>query len=155
MSLTDAPEEPRRGGSRSALQAVLPYTTVAMIIAALYVAWTFYSRHESAVKAQQEIQAKQEEARKEQAHEIFGSGEIKFSTFSLDTGRLHRGEKTELCYGVLNATCVKIDPPVGEETKPSYRHCVEVSPKTTTTYTITASDGKGNSKTESLTLRVE
>ena len=155
MSLTDAPEEPGGRTSGSPLKAVLPYTTVAMIIAALYVAWTFYSRHESALKAQQEIQAKQEEARKEQAHEIFGSGEVKFSTFSLDSGRLHRGEKTELCYGVLNATSVKIDPPVGEEIKPSYRHCVEVAPKATTTYTITASDAKGNSKSESLTLRVE
>lgn len=153
MSLTDTPDRHPRP-SRFRLAAVLPYTTVLLILAILYVAWTFYSRAESNRKAQAELQAKQEEARKRVVDQIYGSGEIKFSTFGADSGLLHRGETTQLCYGVVNATAVKLDPPVAE-IKPSYRHCLEIAPKTTTTYTITAEDGKGNSKSESITVRVQ
>lgn len=153
MALTDAPDEkPPTEGSR--LKAILPYTTVAMILALLYVAWTFYSRNESNRQAQADIEAKKEEAQKHVADQIFGSGEVSFSTFGADSGRLHPGETTELCYGVVNATTVKLDPPV-EDIKPSYRHCLEIAPKKTTTYTITAEDSKGNKKSESVTVRVE
>ena len=138
---------------RSRLRAVLPYTTTALVIAILYVAWTFYSRYESSRKAQEAIDAQRAEARKQQVEQIYGSGGIKFTTFGADSGVLKRGESTELCYGVLNAKTVKLDPPV-EPAKPTYYHCVQVTPKTTTTYTITAEDGKGNSKSESLTIRV-
>ena len=153
MALTQAPEEPQRRPD-SPLRRLLPYTTIAIVIAALYVAWTFYSRYESSREAQQAIQARQEQARKQQVDQIYGSGEIKFTTFGADSGLIHRGETTELCYGVLNAKIVKLDPPV-EQAKPSYHHCLEIAPKTTTTYTITAEDGRGNSKSESVTVRVK
>ncbi len=147
------PNQPEKT-PRSPLQALLPYTTVAVIIAALYVALTFYSRYESNRKAQQTIQAAKDEARKRIVDQVYGSGEIKFSTFAADSGVLKRGESTQLCYGVENAKIVKIDPPV-EQAKPTYYHCVQIAPKTTTTYTITAQDGKGNSKSESLTIQVK
>ena len=154
MAFTDAPNDPPRR-PRSGLAAVLPYTTVLLILALLYVAWTFYSRRESNRKAQAHIQAKKEEARKRVVDTIYGSGEVKFSTFGADSGLLHRGETTELCYGVVNATSVKIDPPVARDLKPSYHHCLEIAPKTTTTYTITADNGKGDNKSESVTVRVQ
>ncbi len=154
MALTDAPDEtpqPQRRG----LRAVLPYTTVLLILAALYVAWTFYSRHESDRQAQAAIEAKKEAERKRVADLIYGSGEVSFSTFGADSGVLHAGESTELCYGVVNATAVKLEPPVAEDIKPSYHHCLEIAPKKTTTYTITAQDAKGNKKSESVTVRVQ
>ncbi len=153
MSLTDAPKEPERQ-SGSVLRAILPYTTVALIIAALYVAWTFYSRHESNRRAEEAAEAQRAEANKRVGELIYGSGEIKFTTFGADNGVLKRGETTELCYGVVNAKTVKLDPPV-EQAKPSYHHCLEIAPKRTTTYTITAEDGKGNSKSESITVQVK
>ncbi len=149
MLNSNEPEQRRR----SPLQALLPYTTVAVILAALYVAWTFYSRYENNRKAQQAVEAQKEEARKRIVDQVYGSGEIKFSTFQVDSGVLKRGESTQLCYGVENAKTVKIDPPV-EQAKPTYYHCVEIAPKTTTMYTITAVDGKGNSKSESLVVQV-
>ena len=139
----------------SRLRALLPYTSVGLLIAALYVAWTFYSRHQRTQEAQQAIQKKQDDNRKRVADQIFGSGEIKFSTFSIGTSALKRGETTQLCYGVVNATSVKLDPPPPEPLKPSYRHCLDIAPKKTTTYTITASNDKGESQSQSLTLRVE
>ena len=153
MALTDAGPEGQGKGS-GGLAAILPYTTVAVILAALYVAWIFYSRRESARKAQEDIEKQRQETAKRNADLIFGSGEVKFMIFSADNGVIPHGGTTHLCYGVVNATTVKIDPPVGEPVKPTQRHCVDVSPKTTTTYTITASNDKGDTKTSSLTIQV-
>ncbi|MGA8028769.1 MAG: hypothetical protein WB992_16620, partial [Bryobacteraceae bacterium] len=116
--MTDAPNEPGRNG-RSPGRSILRYTAIGIIIAALYVAWTFYSRYDSNRRAQQAIEAKRREARKRVVDEIYGSGAVSFSLFSADSGILKRGESTELCYGVVNAKTVKIDPPLGE-LKPSY-----------------------------------
>jgi hypothetical protein len=136
-----------------ALKKILPYTTVALVIAVLYVAYVFYSRHESDVEAEARIEAQKQEARERTLHTVFGDGEIKFSQFTIDTQSLKRGETARLCYGVENATAVKLDPPI-EQLKPTYLHCMDISPKVTTKYTITAEDGKGHSKSESLTLPV-
>jgi hypothetical protein len=154
MALTD-PAEPVSPKETSVLALLLRITTVGIVIAGLYVAWTFYSRHQSAQEAQQAIEKKQDDARKRVANQIFGSGEIKFSTFSISTSVLKRGETTQLCYGVANATSVKLDPPPPEPLKPSHLHCLDISPKKTTKYTITASNDKGESQSQSLTLRVE
>lgn len=152
MALIDGPNEPQHDGG-SALSKVLPYTTVAVIIVALYVAWVFYSRYERTRDSQRRIAEQQDQKRHETVNEVFGSGEIKFSTFSADSGVLRRGEHTQLCYGVVNARTVKLDPPI-EAAKPTYYHCVEIAPAKTTTYTITAEDAKGNIKSQSLTIQV-
>jgi hypothetical protein len=54
---------------------------------------------------------------------------------------------------VNNATHVTIDP-VSEPLRPAITHCLEVFPKKTTTYTLTASDDNGNTKSGALTVRV-
>src|SRR5436309_16115073 len=153
MAVTDLQPDPQHH-PKSRLAGLLPYTTVALIIAALYVAWVFYSRHTSALRAQRAIESKKEENRKRVVDQIYGGGEVRFSVFSADAGVLKPGASTQLCYGVLNATTVRIEPPVGEDLKPTYRHCVEIAPKKTTTYTITASNDKGESKSESLIIQV-
>ena len=147
---TPPPPEPPK---RSPLAAVLPYTTVALIIAALYVAWTFYSRHEANVKSQQEIAARQAEQRQREAQTIFGSGGLSFRTWSADKAVVRPGETANICYGVVDAKTVRIDPPV-EELKPSYLHCFEVAPKQTTTYKITAEDTHGHTASEQRTIQV-
>ena len=134
---------------------VLRYTWIVVLIAALYLAWTFYSRHEREAASEAEL-AQKKKAREDRDNKaIFGSGELQFSTFVADRGILHRGESTQLCYGVVNAVSVELNPRIEPESKPSYLHCMEISPKETTTYTITAKDSKGNSKTASLTVQVE
>jgi len=125
-----------------------------MIIAALYVAWTFYSRHEQNVQMQNEQQSKQAEAAKRTYDTVNQHGELSFTTFEAADGVLRAGQTTQLCYGVVNAKTVKIDPPV-ELIKPSYRHCIDIAPKTTTTYTISADDGAGHTTSRSLTVRVK
>jgi hypothetical protein len=153
MTLTQPHDEPERKQG-SVLRAILPYTTVAMIIAALYVAWTFYSRSEANRAAVEAIQKKKAEENKQVVDQVYGSGEVKFTTMTADSGVLTLGQTTQLCYGVANAKAVKLDPPV-EQLKPSYHHCFEIAPKKTTTYTITADDGAGHTKSESLTIEVK
>jgi hypothetical protein len=154
MALTDPGEAPAPKRD-SIFPLLVRITSIGVIIAGLYVAWTFYSRHQRSQEAEQAIQKKQDDQRKRVASQIFGSGEIKFSSFSIATSVLKPGETTQLCYGVVNATSVKLDPPPPEPLKPSYHHCLEIAPRKTTTYTITASNDKGQSQSRSLTLRVQ
>lgn len=135
------------------MKKVLAYTWMAVLIAAAYVAWIFYARHERE-KAAEAALAKQKQEEAERVNNlIFGSGELQFTEFHADAETLRRGETTELCYGVVNAVRVELDPPI-EQAKPTYRHCLEIAPKATTTYTIKATDAKGNMKSQSLTVQV-
>ena len=127
---------------------------MAFLVAALYVGWTFYSRHEANRHAQEELDAKQAAARKRVVDQIYGSGEIRIPTFLAEPGVLKPGQSAQLCYGVVNAVSVKLDPPV-EALKPTYRHCIEIAPKKTTTYTLTAVNAAGKTKSASLEVRVE
>ena len=154
MALTDPGNNPEPK-AKSGLSALIPYTTVAVLIAALYVAWTFYSRAQSAKESQQAIQDKREEARKRVNQQIFGSGEIKVTTFLADPGHLTKGQSAQLCYGVVNATTLKLDPAPNEPVTPTARHCIEISPKKTTLYTLTATDDKGKSESKTLTVIVQ
>jgi len=144
---------PKMPSNDSPLKKILPYTTIALVLAILYVAYVFYSRHQSDVEAEARIEAQKQADRKRTLDTVFGNGEIKFSQFTIDTTSLKRGQTARLCYGVENATTVRIDPPI-EPLKPTYLHCMDISPKVTTKYTITAEDGKGHSKSESLELPV-
>jgi hypothetical protein len=155
MALTDAPEPRQQPKSAASfLQKLVPVTTVGIIIAALYVAWVFYSRHQSNVEAERAAAAREQEQRQRTVDTVFGHGEIVFSGLSADKGVLKRGEHTNLCYGVENAKTVKLDPPVAQ-LRPIYHECIEIAPAKTTTYTVTADDGKGHTKSQSLTIRVE
>ncbi len=61
--------------------------------------------------------------------------------------------RAQLCYGVVNARSAHIDQNVGE-IRPLEKECVYVSPKQTTTYTLTATGYDGKTVTQRFTLRV-
>jgi hypothetical protein len=154
MGLTDAPQEQQRPPQEWGwMRKMLPFTSIGVLIAILYVAWTFYSRRASEEAATKAAQAKEQEQRQRTVDAVFGNGEVQFSLFSADKGLLSPGEHTQLCYGVVNAKSVKLDPPIAE-IAPKYRSCLEIAPTKTTTYTITADDGKGHTKSSSLTVKV-
>jgi hypothetical protein len=58
-----------------------------------------------------------------------------------------------LCYGVENAKSVWLEPP-RQELSASLSRCVEVEPKQTTTYTLTAEDAAGRRATQQVTVTV-
>jgi hypothetical protein len=124
-----------------------------MVIAGLYVAWTFYSRWHDAKDAEARVAAAKAEQNKKVVDQVFGSGAVKLLNFSISPIRLTHGESAHMCYGVSNAVSVVIEPHV-EDTKPSYNHCFDISPQKTTTYTLTAKDQAGHVEKGSLTVTV-
>ncbi len=151
MTLTGDAPEPKEP---SPLRTVLRYSWISVVLAALYVAYVLYSRHERDAAAQAEVAKQKQQETQRVDNLIFGSGEIEFTTFHADAAVLQRGQSTEMCYGVVNAVRLELDPPV-EQAKPTYRHCLEISPKATTTYTLKATDAKGNTKSASITVQVK
>ncbi len=77
----------------------------------------------------------------------------KIVQFYAASPRIAKGEKTQLCYTVENASKVKLDPPV-EQVWPAYSRCFEVHPTATTTYTLTAEDDAGHTAANKATVDV-
>ena len=134
------------------IRKLLPYTTVAAVLALIYMGFVFYSRAQQNRALQQEADQKSvEQARK--TYELYGSGQLKILMFYATPATITRGQTAQLCYGVANATLVKIDQGV-EQIKPSLNHCVPTKPTHPTTYTISASDDKGHQVTQSIDVAV-
>jgi len=134
----------------------LLYTSILLVIALIYVGGTFYVRR--AQNRELERRAAETEAVKRLADdartfEQLGGNEFKILSFYATLPAIHAGEQVQLCYGVSNAKTVKLEPQTNA-VWPSLSRCVEVTPKKTTEYILTAEDGNGNSKTSKLTVEV-
>ena len=64
------------------------------------------------------------------------------------------GAKVEICYGVVNAANVSLDPPV-ERVWPSLSRCFDVIPAKSTRYTLTAEDGQHRKVSQSIEISVK
>lgn len=132
------------------------YSWTALVIAALLVVWTLFSRWRE--NRSIETRAKEEQAQKQREQdratiEQMGGRELAIQNFYAIPAEVRRGQSVQLCYGVANAKTVTLEPqpnPVW----PSYARCVEVSPTKTTTYTLTIADASGHTKSQSLTVSV-
>jgi hypothetical protein len=136
----------------SLIRKLLPYTSATLVLALIYLAWTFYSRWNNTRSLQQAVDI--ERAKADAQIVKMYTGDLKILSFYTPAGTIRRGEKTLLCYGVASAAKVRIEPGV-EPLKPSLSRCVEVSPAKNTLYTLTAEDESGHSATETLTIRVQ
>ena len=139
--------------AESILRKLLPYSSAGLVIALLYVAWTFLSRWHDTRGL--ERAAEHEKARADaKIVEMYGSGNLKILHFYVTPGVILRGQKGLLCYGVSNANTVRIDPGV-EPLKPSISRCLEISPAANTRYKLTAEDESGHTATTSVLVRVK
>jgi hypothetical protein len=126
-------------------------------IVVLYMAYTFWSRwqeNQDLAAKQKAAQAAEQRDEAQKTYDTLGGGEFKIISFYASPGTIHRGDTVDMCYGVSNAKSVKLDPP-DASVWPSNDRCLQISPKKTTTYTFTADDGKGNTKTANLTIEVK
>lgn len=64
------------------------------------------------------------------------------------------GGKALVCYSVVNATAVRLDPPV-ERVWPALSRCFNVTPTTSTRYTLTAEGAKHTTVSKSLEVAVK
>jgi len=135
------------------IRKLLPFTSAAVIIAALYLGWVFYSRWESDQSIAEKAAQKQR-AKDQQTFEMMGGNRFDILVFAANPPIVRVGEKSSLCYSVSNAKTVKIEPVAEEPVWPAYSRCVHVSPRKTTKYTLTIEDGAGHSKTAPVEVTV-
>lgn len=134
------------------LRKIRPFLLGILLIATARAGWIFYSRWANARAAQaQQIKAEADSARR--AVDLVGGTDFKILNFYANPGVLSPGETGKLCYGVMSAKAVVLDPPV-ERLHPSLARCFEVSPEKTTTYTLTATDATGTSVSQAVTVEV-
>lgn len=135
------------------IRKILPFTSIALVLAIIYVGWMFFSRWQE----NRELEQKRAETAAENARKVvdtLGGSDLKILSLTLDRGLIRRGEKLQLCYGVMNAKKVQIDPAPAEETWPSTNRCVEVAPTKDTTYKLTADDGSGHTQSAAVQVKV-
>ena len=116
---------------------------IPVLLAVLYVGWTFYSRHSDEADAQKRAAQKEAQAYRKTIQQAGGES-LKINSFYVNPGVASKGSKILLCYSVVNATKVRIEPN-GPEIHPSLSYCAEATPKSSTTYILTAEDDQGNS----------
>ena len=102
---------------------------IPVLLSVLYTGWVFWQRHTyrpPPPRARAEVKLLDEVG-----------GRVKILQFYTQARTIARGEKAVVCYGVLNAAAVRLEPPV-ERVWPAVSRCFEVSPAKTTRYTLTA-----------------
>lgn len=139
--------------SRIGLRVYLIVSVVAFVLVGVYVGWVFYSRW-AADKAMSEKAAEKRRVQDQQTFEAMGGSRFDVLGFSANPATIQAGEKSSLCYSVSNAKTVKIEPQTEEPAWPAFSRCVHVSPRKTTSYTLTIEDGAGHTKTATVEVHV-
>lgn len=144
---TDPNRKPFSGLRNPAL-----YTSLIVLLAALYAGSILYSRRQEAHELAEKAKA-EKLAQDQKIVESLGGNSFDILNFYASPPVIQHGETAQLCYGVSNAKSVRLEP---QENKvwPSFMRCVDVAPKKDTTYTLTAEDGNGNTKTATVVVRV-
>jgi len=132
------------------LPVIMP---VFILIAALYAGWIFYSRW-SDDKAARHAAAVQEAERARKDVELNGGTQLKITMLYASPAAVRKGQTTQICYGVVNARKIVFVPPI-EGVWPSMNRCVDISPKKSTTYTLSADDGAGHSDKAQVLVEVK
>jgi hypothetical protein len=125
---------------------------IALLVAAGYDSWVFYSRWSSVRDAERQAQARQSDENR-RTLEMLGGGQLKILNFYPNPAVAHRGAQVSLCYGVYGAKSVRVEPPV-EQLHPAISHCFEVKATKTMDYKLIAEDGAGHSANETATIQV-
>jgi hypothetical protein len=128
---------------------------LAMAGAILYLGWTFLSRKLTDRRFAQRIEQRKQPAPPNPAFEkVYGGSDLRILQFYAREANLVEGAKTVICYGVMNARAVRIDPPVSG-VSPALNRCVEVAPEQDTRYTLTAEGADGRTVSEAFTIGVK
>jgi hypothetical protein len=142
--------------ARSIFRNPILYTSVLLLLGLIYVGVVFAMRwqEDRDLARKEELKKAQERADAQRAFDALGGNNFEIVNFYVSPVAIRRGESAELCYSVSNTKAVRLDPPVGN-VWPSQNRCLEISPKKTTTYTLTAEDAGGHTKTSTVTLPVQ
>ena len=143
--------------SKPPLKNPILYSSLVLLAVFLYVIWIFFARWQENRQIQrqatEEKSQKQLEADRKTVEEM-GGKELAIQSFYASAGIVHKGESLQLCYGVANAKTVKLEPQ-DNPVWPSYNRCVDVWPQKDTTYTLTIQDAAGNTRSQTLDIKVK
>jgi len=132
------------------------YSSIEILGVLIYVSYILYARYESNRQYLQKTEEHQAEQRREEdrlAIEQLGGSELAIRGLYVSPRLIHSGETAQLCYDVANAKTVTLDPPAGA-VWPSHTRCLNLSPRKTTTYTLSIKDAAGNTVSQSVELLV-
>jgi hypothetical protein len=116
-----------------------------------YLAWTWIERHEATVRMERGLRT----GRRSELPGVDNTGTgVKITQFYARSGEMTDAEPNLICYGVLNAKSVSMEPPV-ENLTPSSNRCFWVEPKQDTTYTLFAAGFDGKRDSASFQVRVK
>jgi hypothetical protein len=141
---------------KSAFKNPYLYSSIVIFAVVAYIAYVLITRYESNRAFERRTVEKASEQRREddrKAIEQLGGSELAIRGLYLSPQSIRHGETAQLCYDVANAKTVTLDPPEGE-VWPSHSRCVHLSPKKTTTYTLTIADASGQKLSQSVDLHV-
>jgi len=148
------PETP--SPTKSPFKNPLLYSSLVILGVLLYVSYVLYSRYESSKAYERQTRERQAEQRREEdrlAVEQLGGSELAIRGLYVSPRAIHPGESAQLCYDVANAKSVTLDPPAGE-VWPSHTRCLNISPRKTTSYTLSIKDAAGNTVSQTVELLV-
>lgn len=131
------------------------YTSLAILVVAIYVVWVLLSRQIANRNYEERIRTQQAEKQRQSdqaAIEQLGGSELAIQMLYA-TPQIRRGETAQVCFGVANAKSVTLEPQ-DNPVWPSHNLCVDVKPKKTMTYTLTATGSDGKSASQQVTVAV-
>jgi hypothetical protein len=126
---------------------------VAAVIALAYLLYVFLARHSTArhwAGSQGQTQA----AVDPKFDATYGGTAVKILQFYARDATIAEDQSTVICYGLLNAKSVRIEPPV-EGVNVALSNCVTVQPEHDTRYTMTAEGNDGQTVTAAFTVAVK
>ena len=129
-----------------------PFVIVAIAVSVLFLGWVLLSRGPSATQTAAPVAATPVQ-KTDGAVAFYGNGQLKVLSFYASPVEVRRGSRALVCYGVSNASAVRIEPALGE-TWPSTSRCLEVTGTKDTEYKLTAQDSAGHEETRTLSLKV-
>ena len=127
-----------------------PYLRILLAGVVVYVGWIFLNRW---LADRRWKQHEQTAAVNSEFEKVYGGAEVKILNFYARDGVLTEGGKTVICYGVVNARSVRIEPPL-DGVGVTINRCLEAAPEHDTRYTLTAEGNDGRTVSESFLLSV-
>jgi hypothetical protein len=134
------------------MRRLIRWGWIPVAVAALYTAGVFWKRKVEADQIAARKAAMNAEIQRRILRGAGGTG-LKITTFYA-TPSVRRGEIAKLCYGVLDAEKVRLEPAI-EIVWPALNRCIEFQPQATATYTLTAEDASGKQVQKSVRIEVK
>ena len=128
-----------------------PFVIAAIAVSALFLGWVLLAKGPAAIQTAAPTAAAAQKT--SDAVAFYGNGQLKVLSFYASPVEVRRGSRALVCYGVSNASAVRIEPALGE-TWPSTSRCLEVTATKDTDYKLTAQDPTGHEETRTLSLKV-